>query len=103
MNERKIINERLGELIEETVRTTLLEFSTSYVNIGVYDETKSTGSVTAHLIPVEFCERFAELIVRECMNRVSKWDTFIIENDKIHHSNIADDINEDLRKHFGIE
>ena len=48
-------------------------------------------------------QEFAELIIKECVNRVSKWNTFIIENDIIHHSNIADDINEDLRKHFGVE
>ena len=47
-------------------------------------------------------EEFAENIIKECMNRVSKWNTFIIENDIVHHSNIADDINEDLRKHFGV-
>ena len=48
-------------------------------------------------------EEFAERIIKECMNRISKWNTFIIENDIVHHSNIADDINEDLRKHFGVK
>jgi hypothetical protein len=48
-------------------------------------------------------QEFAELIIKECMNRVSKWSTFIVEDDIIHHSNIANDINEDLRKHFGVE
>ena len=51
----------------------------------------------------EELEEFAELIIKECMNVISNWDTFIIENDIIHHSKIADDINEDLRKHFGVE
>jgi hypothetical protein len=48
-------------------------------------------------------EEFAEHIIKECMNRISKWGTFIVEDDVIHHSNIADDINEDLRKHFGVK
>jgi hypothetical protein len=48
-------------------------------------------------------QEFAEQIIKECMNRVSKWNTFIIEDDIIHRSNIAEDINEDLRKHFGVE
>lgn len=48
-------------------------------------------------------QEFAEQIIKECMNRISKWNTFIIEDDIIHRSNIADDINEDLRKHFGVE
>jgi hypothetical protein len=48
-------------------------------------------------------EEFAEHIIKECMNRVSKWNTLIIENGMIHHSNIADRINEDLRKHFGVK
>jgi isopropylmalate/homocitrate/citramalate synthase len=46
---------------------------------------------------------FAKLIAKECMDRVSKWGTFVVENDIVHNSNIADDINEDLRKHFGIK
>jgi hypothetical protein len=48
-------------------------------------------------------QEFAESIIKECMDRVSKWNTFIIEDDIIHRSNIADDINKDLREHFGIE
>jgi len=48
-------------------------------------------------------EEFAEHIIKECMNRISKWNTFIIEDDIIHHSNIADDINKDLREHFGVK
>ena len=48
-------------------------------------------------------EEFAEHIIKECMNVISNWNTFIVEDDIIHHSNIADDINEDLRKHFGVK
>ena len=48
-------------------------------------------------------EEFAEHIIKECMDRVSKWGTFIIEDGVIHHSNIADDINKDLREHFGVK
>jgi hypothetical protein len=48
-------------------------------------------------------EEFAEHIIKECMNRISKWNTLIIENGMIHHSNIADRINKDLREHFGVE
>lgn len=48
-------------------------------------------------------QEFAELIIKECMNRVSKWNTFIIEDDIIHRSNIVDDINKDLREHFGVK
>lgn len=48
-------------------------------------------------------KKFAELIVKECMDKVSKWGTCHIEDNVVHHSNIADDINEDLRKHFGIK
>ena len=48
-------------------------------------------------------EEFAQQIIKACMKRISKWDTFIIENDIIHHSKIADDINKDLQKHFGVK
>jgi len=48
-------------------------------------------------------EEFAEQIIKECMNRVSKWNTFIVEDDIIHRSNIADYINKDLREHFGVK
>jgi hypothetical protein len=48
-------------------------------------------------------EEFAEHIIKECMNRISKWNTFIVEAEKVHRSNIADDINKDLREHFGVK
>ena len=47
-------------------------------------------------IPLEFSEKFAELIVRECAGIYSK-----IDNGNPHLG--ADDYLEALQKHFGIE
>jgi hypothetical protein len=95
------MNEQLKKLVEKTVAQTTLEFSNKTVTITAEGR---KGNLSTIEIPVEFVEKFAELLIEECMNRVSKWNTFHIdENDKIYHSNIADDINEDLRKHFGVE
>ena len=59
------MNERLKELIEKTVKTTLLEHSTQFVAVGV--ESESLGKQTIHRIPIDFCEKFAHLIVKDCM------------------------------------
>jgi hypothetical protein len=60
------MNKRLKELIEETVKTTLLEHSTEYVIISTQSESLGVQHVLS--IPIEFCERFAQLIVEECAN-----------------------------------
>jgi hypothetical protein len=58
------MHHRIKELIEETVRTSLLEFSTNNVEVNIEDDTKKQ---TVASIPVEFCEKFAELIINECL------------------------------------
>ena len=60
------MNERIKELIEETVKTTLLEHSTEYVIISTQSESLGVQHVLS--IPIEFCERFAELIISDCVD-----------------------------------
>jgi hypothetical protein len=57
--------EHVRRLVEETCRTTLLEFSTHRVDFNIIDDKKKR---TIASIPVEFCEKFAELIVNECVD-----------------------------------
>ena len=48
-------------------------------------------------------EDFAKLIVKECNNRISKWETAHIDkNGKIHYGEIGKDIVEDINQYFGI-
>ena len=56
------MNERIQKLIEEAVAKSLLEFSESNITVTIEG---SIGGIVA-TIPTEFCEKFAELIVREC-------------------------------------
>ena len=88
------MNERIKELIKQTVAGTLLEFSTDYVQVTVESETY--GQQIVQRIPMEFCEMFAELIINECMivadlpNDVSgQWDHLLPS--------------EMIAKHFGVE
>ena len=57
------MNKRIKELIEEAVKTTLLEHSTSFVNVTIEGENVNK---TVASIPTEFCEKFAKLIIDEC-------------------------------------
>lgn len=96
------MNKRIRELlIEETLRNNPIELSTSFFLIQITDE---KGTKTVAQIPTEFCEKFAEVVIQECTNRISKWDTAHIDKDgKIHYGKIGDDIVEDIKQHFGIE
>lgn len=53
----------------------------------------------------EFAEKLVELIVRECMTKVSEWDIGI--DDPVgatdNTSEVARDIVAEIKKHFGIE
>lgn len=95
-----MMNEHIRELVNETIKQSLTEHSESTINVCMESD---TGVIVASKIPLEFVEKFAELVVKDCMNRISKWNTFITEADKIQYSNIADDINKDLCEHFGIK
>ena len=50
-------------------------------------------------------EKFAELIVRECMTKVSEWDMGIDDPVGVtdNTSEVARDIVAEIKKHFGVE
>ena len=93
---------RVKELIEETVKTTLLEYSTEFVDVNIQSE--RLGIQTVHSIPVEFCEKFAELIIQECIAQVK------LEQRNMSHlltnppqNGGVWDARNNIRRRFGIE
>jgi len=54
---------------------------------------------------VEHAEKFAELIVRECMTKVSEWDMGI--DDPVgatdNTGEVARDMVAEIKQHFGVE
>lgn len=87
-------------LIMETVRNNPVELSTSFFLIDITDD---KGTKTVAQIPTEFCEKFAEVVIRECTNRISKWGTAHIDKDgKVHHGDIGKDIVDDINQYFEI-
>ena len=88
-------------LIMETVRNNPVELSTSFFLIDITDD---KGTKTVARIPTEFCEKFAEVVIRECTNRISKWETaYVDKNGKVHHGEIGKDIVDDINQYFDIE
>lgn len=91
------MNERLKELVEETVKNTLLEFSEQSF---VVDRTSEGKKVEVARIPVEFCEKFAELIIRECIDICEQ--THDTSNGKMRCANDDESIRI-IKERFGIE
>jgi uncharacterized membrane-anchored protein YjiN (DUF445 family) len=56
-------------------------------------------------IDADFCEKFAELIVRECIGKVTKVSDSIKEfdSDNIDGIDLCDLITYHIKKHFGVE
>ena len=52
-----------------------------------------------------FEQKFAELIVKECMTKVSEWDMGIDDPVGVtdNTSEVARDIVAEIKKHFGVE
>lgn len=96
------MKEKIKHLVEETVKNSIIEHSTSFVVVNIVNSDGTTSGATI-TIPTEFCEKFAELIIKECTDRISKWDTAHIDkNGKIHYGNIGKDIVDDINQYFGI-
>ena len=87
------MNERIKELIEETVKTTLLEFSKEYVTVSV--ESEHLGRKIIERIPIEFCEKFAELIIKEVLE--------VAVNNFYSDPYFIDIFSEHIRQHFGVK
>ena len=87
------MNERIKELVEETVKKSLLEFETSFVNVSI--DTNGDDDYVCS-IPTAFCEKFAELIIRECVAVVGHFEY----GPDGEQGEFAMDV---LRQHFGVE
>ena len=75
------MNERIKDMMKEATKTNLFEFASWEMTVS------ENGK--EYNIPLEFCERFAELIVRECAEVAADHDAL--------------DIYEEIREHFGVE
>jgi hypothetical protein len=66
---------------------------------------EATGKDWAYDFDPEVAEKFAELIVRECMTKVSEWDMGI--DDPVgatdNTSEVARDMVAEIKQHFGVE
>lgn len=89
------MNERLYQLMRQAQRV-------AYANASAK---KKTNSPQNNTVWNEFPEVFAELIVRECVNRIEQnrssgenTDSWTITRDMAFHQ-----MKEDLKKHFGVE
>jgi hypothetical protein len=89
------MNKQIKEIIEKTVKTTFLEFSTEYVTVSI--ESEELGVKTVQRIPIEFCERFAELIVKECLDIVNRKEYSYHEADPLWETAQL------IKQHFGVE
>ncbi len=48
-------------------------------------------------------EKFAELIVRECIDKITTYDLVQWEDIYDIHDRLLDDLGEELKEHFGVE
>lgn len=86
------MNERIKELIEEA--TMITEVWNDEVGIKRYLQLNE--------------EKFAELIVRECINKITTYDLIPGHSAKWEdiydiHARLLQDLAEELKEHFGIE
>ena len=85
------MNERIKELAKQAFNQ-------------VWDLDSTTIGPGTHFVPDGFEQKFAELIVEECMTKVSEWDMGI--DDPVgatdNTSEVARDIVAEIKKHFGV-
>ena len=75
-----------------------------YENASLVDS--PTG--TRYSLPDEFVEKFAELIVRECIDKITTYDLVPGHSAKWEdiydiHARLLQDLCEELKEHFGVE
>ena len=69
---------------------------------------KPMGSSWAYRLSDEFEEKFAELIVRECIDKITTYDLVPGHSAKWEdiydiHARLLQDLGEELKEHFGVE
>ena len=69
---------------------------------------KPMGSSWAYRLSDEFEEKFAELIVRECIDKIITYDLVPGHSAKWEdiydiHARLLQDLGEELKEHFGVE
>ena len=67
----------------------------------------NNGTISDIKIPKEFIEKFAELIVRECIEKITTYDLVPGHSAKWEdiydiHTRLLQDLDEELKEHFGV-
>jgi len=86
------MNERIRELAEQ----------------AFFDESTSRPSTKMYTFSEHKMEKFAELIVQECVNRITSYDLVPGHSAKWEdiydiHTRLLQDLGEELKEHFGVE
>ena len=94
------MNERIKELAEQAHRSTADELAhLQRVHNRTYDLNESAAI---------YNEKFAELIVRECIDKITTYDLVPGHSAKWEdiydiHARLLQDLGEELKEHFGVE
>ena len=86
------MNERIEELMGKTLD----------------DKFSHTWDTMTHEGLLQFSEKFAELIVRECIDKITTYDLVPGHSAKWEdiydiHTRLLQDLGEELKEHFGVE
>ena len=86
------MNERIKELAEQ----------------AFFDESTSRPSTKMYTFSDHKMEKFAELIINECVNRITSYDLVPGHSAKWEdiydiHTRLLQDLGEELKEHFGVE
>jgi len=73
-----------------------------------FDESTSRPSTKMYTFSEHKMEKFAELIVQECVNRITSYDLVPGHSAKWEdiydiHTRLLQDLGEELKEHFGVE
>jgi hypothetical protein len=95
------MNKRIKELAEQQAGSILMDLVMP--DAGVPERIEwNIGCTTSHL------EKFAELIVRECIDKITTYDLVPGHSAKWEdiydiHARLLQDLGEELKEHFGVE
>lgn len=96
-----VIQQLLGKMImNERIRELELQAMSIVLNSNDPD-----GDVDKMYIPTEFTKKFAELIIRECINEVeqAKNSPFVSLDDAKRMKHFVDITKKKIQKHFEVE
>ena len=74
-------------------------------NQAITFSSKNGGLRISSHIPNDYIEKFAEMIIRECIAKVSEWDMGITDPVGVtdNTSEVARNMISEIKQHFGVE